>query len=83
MLSTISSVQDMALAPMLVRLCMLLSTEWSTMPSSAVTHLPSMANKDESIAVETPLVILREHAGLAYPRGPVHIGLPRDVQLAE
>jgi aspartate carbamoyltransferase regulatory subunit len=36
---------------------MLLSTESSTIPSSDDTHLPSIANSEDSIAVETPEVI--------------------------
>lgn len=57
MLSTSSSVSHMASAPIEVRLRMLRSTESSTIPSSEVTHLPSMASSEESRAVETPLVI--------------------------
>ena len=42
-----------------------LSTESSTMPSTEVTHLPSMASRAERRAVETPDVIFSEQEGLA------------------
>ena len=41
------------------------STLSSTIPSSEVTHFPSMASSEERRAVETPLVIFNEQAGFA------------------
>lgn len=64
-LSTMSSVERMASAPIEVRLCMLRSTSLSMMPSAELTHFPSMDSKAERIAVDTPEAIFREQLGLA------------------
>ncbi len=69
MSSTISSVLFIASAPMLVRFFIDLSTSSSMMPSTELTHLPSMESNAESRAVDTPDDIFRAHEGLA----PSHI----------
>ena len=69
MSSTISSVRFMASAPMLVRLRIERSTSLSMMPSTELTHLPSIESSAESSAVDTPDEIFSAQLGFA----PSHI----------